>query len=39
MVNQILPLYLPGYDLTGFQDIYSEDAKSVVDRLLTVIDG
>ena len=38
MVNQILPIYLPGYDLTGFEEIYSEDVNSVVDRLLTVID-
>ena len=38
MVNQIVPIYLPGYDLTDFREIYSEDVENVIDRLLTVID-
>ena len=38
MVNQIVPIYLPGYDLIGFGEIYSEDVENVIDRLLTVID-
>ena len=38
MVNQILPIYLPEYDLVGFRHVYPEDVTDIVDRLLTVID-
>ena len=38
MVNQIVPIHLPSYDLIGFEETYSEDVENVVDRLLTIID-
>ena len=38
MVNQIKPIHLPEYDLSGFEEIYSDHVEDIKDRLLTVID-
>ena len=38
MVNQILPIHLPSYNLYGFQETDPKDVENIVDRLLTVID-
>jgi mRNA-degrading endonuclease toxin of MazEF toxin-antitoxin module len=38
MVNQILPIHLPGYNLYRFQETDPKDVGNIVDQLLTVID-
>ena len=38
MVNQIKPIHLSEYDLSGFEEIWSEHVEDIKDRLLTVID-
>ena len=38
MVNQIKPIHLPEYDLSGFEEISSDHVEDIKDRLLTVID-